>query len=157
MNLKKSKQHRHTILINIHGKKFSDDKPGEVLSKIKKFDADGICFVYIKNSAKKNFVKIKIKEFELKDISAFFDENMLVQRIPFDGKSGFHDLTLYRISDKDRYLITRFTCESDDWNKDIYPSNVSCENCGHSYEIRVACSDCKNLDQISIGLGPCCT
>ncbi len=40
-------------------KKFSDDELDEVLSKIKKFDTDGIRFVHLKNSVKKNFIMIK--------------------------------------------------------------------------------------------------
>ena len=40
-------------------KKFSDDELDEVLSKIKKFDTDGIRFVHLKNSVKKNFYKDK--------------------------------------------------------------------------------------------------
>ncbi|MBC8515908.1 MAG: hypothetical protein ISR81_01350 [Nitrosopumilus sp.] len=123
-------------------KKFSDDELDEVLSKIEKFDVDGIRFVYLKNSVKKNFVKIKIAEFKLKDILVFLDENELVQRIPFDDKPGFHDLTLYRISEKGRDLIAKFMREpNDDWNKSSYPANVSCQNCGNSYEMRVAYSE----------------
>jgi DNA-binding HxlR family transcriptional regulator len=123
-------------------KKFSDDELDEVLSKIEKFDTDGIRFIYLKNSVKKNFVKIKIAEFKLKDILVFLDENGLVQRIPFDDKPGFHDLTLYRISEKGRDLIDKFAREpNDDWNKSSYPSNVSCQNCGNSYEMRVAYSE----------------
>jgi len=120
-------------------KKFSDDELDEVLSKIEKFDSDGIRFLYLKNNVKKNFVKIKIAEFKLKDILVFLDENGLVQRIPFDDKPGFHNLTLYRISDKGRDLIAKFTREpNEDWNKNSYSSNVSCQNCGYSYETRVA-------------------
>ncbi|MFB5620717.1 MAG: hypothetical protein ACE5RC_06260 [Nitrosopumilus sp.] len=123
-------------------KKFTDDELDEVLSKIEKFDADGIRFIHLKNSVKKNFVKIKIAEFKLKDILVFLDENGLVQRIPFDDKPGFHDLTLYRISEKGRNLIAEFTREpNDDWNKNSYLSNVSCQNCGNSYEMRVAYSE----------------
>ncbi len=123
-------------------KKFSDDELDEVLSKIEKFDTDGIRFLHLKNSVKKNFVKIKIAEFKLKDILVFLDENSLVQRIPFDDKPGFHDLTLYRISDKGRELIAKFTREpSDDWNKSSYSVNVSCQNCGNSYEIRIGYSE----------------
>jgi len=123
-------------------KKFSDDEIDEVLSKIEKFDTDGIRFMYLKDSVKKNFVKIKIAEFKLKDILVFLDENGLVQRIPFDDKPGFHDLTLYRISDKGRELIKKFTREpSDDWNKNSYSTSVSCQNCGYSYEIRVEYSE----------------
>lgn len=122
-------------------KKFSDDELDEVLSKIEKFNADGIRFIHLKNNVKKNFVKIKIAEFKLKDILVFLDENGLVQRIPFDDKPGFHDLTLYRISDKGRDLIAKFTRDpNDDWNKSSYSSNVSCQNCGHSYEIRISYS-----------------
>ena len=123
-------------------KKFSDDEIDEVLSKIEKFDTDGIRFMYLKDSVKKNFVKIKIAEFKLKDILVFLDENGLVQRIPFDDKPGFHDLTLYRISDKGRELIKKFTREPiDDWNKNSYSTSVSCQNCGYSYEIRVEYSE----------------
>ena len=119
-------------------KKFSDDELDEVLSKIEKFEADGIRFAHLKDNVKKNFVKIKIAEFKLKDILVFLDENSLVQRIPFDDKPGFHDLTLYRITEKGRELITKFTREpGDDWNKNSYPVNVSCQNCGYSYENRV--------------------
>ena len=119
-------------------KKFSDDELDEVLSKIVKFESDGIRFVHLKDNVKKNFVKIKIAEFKLKDILVFLDENSLVQRIPFDDKPGFHDLTLYRISEKGRELITKFTREpGDDWNKNSYPVSVSCQNCGYSYENRV--------------------
>jgi len=122
-------------------KKFSDDELDEVLSKIEKFDADGIRFIHLKNNVKKNFVKIKIAEFKLKDILVFLDENSLVQRIPFDDKPGFHDLTLYRISDKGRDLISKFAREpNDDWNKSSYSSNVLCQNCGYSYEIRISYS-----------------
>ena len=42
-------------------KKFSDDELDEVLSKIEKFDTDGIRFIHLKNSAKKNFVKIRLQ------------------------------------------------------------------------------------------------
>ena len=123
-------------------KKFSDAELDEVLSKIEKFDTDGIRFLHLSNSVKKNFVKIKIAEFKLKDILVFLDENGLVQRIPFDDSPGFHDLTLYRISDKGRDLMKKFTREpSEDWNKNSYPTNVSCQNCGHSYEIRIAYSE----------------
>ena len=123
-------------------KKFSDDELDEVLSKIEKFDSDGIRFVYLKNSVKKNFVKIKIAEFKLKDILVFLDENGLVQRIPFDDKPGFHDLTLYRISEKGRGLIAKFSREPNDaWNKSSYLSNVSCQNCGNSYEMRISYSE----------------
>ncbi len=123
-------------------KKFSDAELDEVLSKIEKFDTDGIRFVHLTNSVKKNFVKIKIAEFKLKDILVFLDENGLVQRIPFDDRPGFHDLTLYRISDKGRDLMKKFTREpSEDWNKNSYPVNISCQNCGHSYEIRIAYSE----------------
>jgi len=123
-------------------KKFSDDELDEVLSKIEKFDADGIRFVHLKDSVKKNFVKLKIAEFKLKDILVFLDENALVQRIPFDDKPGFHDLTLYRITGKGRDLIAKFTRESnEDWNKNSYSANVSCQNCGYSCEIRIAYSE----------------
>jgi len=110
-------------------KKFSDDELDEVLSKIEKCDADGIRFIHLKDSVKKNFVKIKMAEFKLKDILVLLYEHGLVQRIPFDDKSGFHDLTLYRISTKGRDLISKFTPEpNDDWNKSSYTSNVSCHN-----------------------------
>ena len=119
-------------------KKFSDDELDEVLSKIEKFDTDGIRFIHLKDNVKKNFVKIKIAEFKLKDILVFLDENALVQRIPFDDTPGFHDLTLYRISEKGHKLIKKFSRESgDDWNKSSYPVNVSCQNCGRSFENRV--------------------
>jgi len=123
-------------------KKFSDDELDEVLCKIEKFDSDGIRFVHLVNSVKKNFVKTKIAEFKLKEIMVFLDENGLVQRIPFDDKPGFHDLTLYRISEKGRELMKKFSREpSEDWNKNSYSVNVSCQNCGHSFENRVAYSE----------------
>ncbi|MFQ5782763.1 MAG: hypothetical protein ACE5GR_06890 [Nitrosopumilus sp.] len=123
-------------------KKFSDDELDEVLNKIEKFETDGIRFVHLKDNVKKNFVKIKIAEFKLKDILVFLDENGLVQRIPFDDKPGFHDLTLYRITAKGSELIEKFTREpGDDWNKNSYAANVFCQNCGHSYEIRIAYSE----------------
>ena len=119
-------------------KKFSNDELDEVLSKIEKFDTDGIRFIHLKNNVKKYFVKTKIAEFKLKDILVFLDENGLVQRIPFDDKPGFHDLTLYRISQKGIDLIATFSRESqDNWNKNSYFANVSCQNCGYSYEIRI--------------------
>lgn len=120
-------------------KKFSDAELDEVLSKIEKFESDGIRFVHLKDNVKKNFVKIKIAEFKLKDILVFLDENSLVQRIPFDDKPGFHDLTLYRITEKGRELIAKFARDSnEDWNKNSYAANVSCQNCAYSYEIRIA-------------------
>ena len=123
-------------------KKFPDDELDEVLSNIDKFDSDGIRYIHLKNNVKKNFVKIKIAEFKLKDILVFLDENGLVQRIPFDDKPGFHDLTLYRISEKGRDLISKFTRDpNDDWNKSSYSSEVSCHNCGYSFEIRVSYSE----------------
>ncbi|QLH04946.1 hypothetical protein C5F49_06160 [Nitrosopumilus oxyclinae] len=123
-------------------KKFSDDELDEVLSKIEKFNSDGIRFIHLKNNVKINFVKIKIAEFKLKDILVFLDENGLVQRIPFDDKPGFHDLTLYRISEKGRDLISKFTRDpNDDWNKSSYSSEVQCQNCGYSYKIRVLYSE----------------
>ena len=123
-------------------KKFSDVELDEVLSKIEKFENDGIRFIHLKNSVKKDFVKIKIAEFKLKDILVFLDENALVQRIPFDDKPGFHDLTLYRISDKGRDLISKFTREpNDDWKKGSYSSTVTCQNCGFSYETRISYSE----------------
>ena len=55
----------------------------------------------------------------------FLDENGLVQRIHFDDTPGFHDLTLYRISEKGRDLISKFTRDpNDDWNKNSYLSNA---------------------------------
>jgi DNA-binding HxlR family transcriptional regulator len=123
-------------------KKFPDDELDEVLSKIDKFDSDGIRFIHLKNNVKKNFAKIKIAEFKLKDILVFLDENGLVQRIPFDDTPGFHDLTLYRISEKGRDLISKFTRDpNDDWNKSSYSSNVLCQNCGYFYETRVTYSE----------------
>ena len=123
-------------------KKFSDDELDEVLSRIDKFGTDGIRYVHLKDGVKKNFVKIKIAEFKLKDILVFLDENGLVQRIPFDDKPGFHDLTLYRISEKGKELLEKFTREpNDDWNKNSYPASVLCNNCGHSYDIRIAYSE----------------
>ena len=123
-------------------KKFSDDELDEVLSRIEKFGTDGIRYVYLKDGVKKNFVKIKIAEFKLKDILVFLDENSLVQRIPFDDKPGFHDLTLYRISEKGKELLEKFTREpSDDWNKNSYHALVLCNNCGHSYDVRIAYSE----------------
>ncbi len=119
-------------------KKFSDDELDEVLSRIEKFDSDGIRYVYLKNNVKKNFVKIKIPEFKLKDILVFLDENGLVQRIPFDDKPGFHDLTLYRISEKGKTLLEKFTrSPNDDWNKNSYSANIICTNCGNSYDVQI--------------------
>lgn len=123
-------------------KKFADDEIDEVLNSIEKFDSDGIRFIHLKDNVKKNFVKTKIAEFKLKDILVFLDENGLVQRIPFDDKPGFHDMTLYRISEKGRKLIAKFVRESnEEWNKNSYLANVSCQNCGYSYEIRIAYSE----------------
>jgi len=123
-------------------KKFADDEIDEVLNSIEKFDSDGIRFIHLKNNVKKNFVKTKIAEFKLKDILVFLDENGLVQRIPFDDKSGFHDMTLYRISEKGRKLIAKFTRDSsEDWSKNSYLANISCQNCGYSYEIRIGYSE----------------
>lgn len=123
-------------------KKFSDNELDEVLSKIEKFESDGIRFVHLKDAVKKNFIKIKIAEFKLKDILVFLDENGLVQRIPFNDKPGFHDLTLYRITTKGSELIEKFTREpGDNWNKNSYVANVFCQNCGNSYEIRIAYSE----------------
>jgi len=123
-------------------KKFSDTELDEVLSKIEKFSTDGIRFVHLVDNVKKNFVKVKIAEFKLKDILVFLDENSLVQRIPFDDSPGFHDLTLYRISDKGRDLMKKFSREpSESWNKNSYSANISCKNCGYSYEIRIAYSE----------------
>jgi len=42
-----------SVWSNIMAKKFSDDELDVVLSKIKKFDTDGIRFVHLKNSVKK--------------------------------------------------------------------------------------------------------
>lgn len=123
-------------------KKFADDEIDEVLNSIEKFDSDGIRFIHLKDNVKKNFVKTKIAEFKLKDILVFLDENGLVQRIPFDDKPGFHDMTLYRISEKGRKLIAKFIREShEDWSKNSYLANISCQNCGYSYEIRIAYSE----------------
>lgn len=123
-------------------KKFADDEIDEVLNSIEKFDSDGIRFIHLKDNVKKNFVKTKIAEFKLKDILVFLDENGLVQRIPFDDKPGFHDMTLYRISEKGRKLIAKFVRESnEDWSKNSYLANVLCQNCGYSYEIRIAYSE----------------
>ena len=123
-------------------KKFADDEIDEVLNSIEKFDSDGIRFIHLKDNVKKNFVKTKIAEFKLKDILVFLDENGLVQRIPFDDKPGFHDMTLYRISEKGRKLIAKFIRESnEDWSKNSYLANVLCQNCGYSYEIRIAYSE----------------
>lgn len=123
-------------------KKFSDDELDEVLSKIEKFDSDGIRFVHLKDSVKKNFAKIKIPEFKLKDILVFLDENGLVQRIPFDDKPGFHEMTLYRISPKGSDLIAKFSRDpGDDWNKNSYSVSISCSNCGHYYDFRVSFSE----------------
>jgi len=126
-------------LSHIMTKKFSDDEIDEVLNKIEKFENDGIQFIHLKDNVKKNFVKIKIPTFKLKDILVFLDENALVQRIPFDDTPGFHDLTIYRISDKGRELITQFSHEPNEiWERNSYSTNVSCQNCGYSYEIRIA-------------------
>ena len=129
-------------LSHIMTKKFSDDEIDEVLSKIEKFEEDGIQFTHLKDVVKKNFIKIKIPTFKLKDILVFLDENSLVQRIPFDDSPGFHDLTLYRISGKGRELIAKFSHEPNElWNKNSYAVNVSCQNCGYSYENRIAYSE----------------
>lgn len=123
-------------------KKFSDDELDEVLSRIEKFDADGIRFIHLKDGVKKHFVKTKIAEFKLKDILVFLDENGLVQRIPFDDKPGFHDLTLYRISEKGRELISKFSREpGEDWSKNSYSANVVCQNCSISFEMQIAYSE----------------
>ena len=132
-------------LSHIMTKKFSDDEIDEVLSKIEKFENDGIQFTHLQDSVKKNFVKIKIPTFKLKDILVFLDENELVQRIPFDDAPGFHDSTLYRTSDKGRDLLGSFSHEpSEIWNKNSYPTNVSCQNCGSFYEVRVSYSETVN-------------
>lgn len=110
-------------------KKFSGDELDEALSGIDKFGTDGIRYVHLKDGVKKIFVKTKIAEFKLKDILVFLDENSLVQRIPFDDKPGFHDLTLYRISEKGQELLENFTrTPDDDWNKNSYPATVQCGN-----------------------------
>ena len=113
-----------------------------MLNKIEKSTTDGIRFVHLVDNVKKNFVKVKIAEFKLKDILVFLDENSLVQRIPFDDSPGFHDLTLYRISEKGRDLMKKFSREPrESWNKNSYSANISCKNCGYSYEIRIAYSE----------------
>ncbi|WP_299292109.1 hypothetical protein [Nitrosopumilus sp.] len=123
-------------------KKFSDDELDEVLSRIDKFGADGMRYLHLKDGVKKNFIKIKIAEFKLKDILVFLDENGLVQRIPFDDKTGFHDMTLYRISEKGQELLEKFTrTPDDDWKKNSYPVTVVCQNCGYSYSVRVPYSE----------------
>ncbi len=123
-------------------KKFSDDELDEILNRIDKFETDGIRYVYLKDEVKKNFIKIKIAEFKLKDILVFLDENSLVQRIPFDDKPGFHDLTLYRITEKGKELLENFTrTPDDDWKKNSYPATVICQNCGYSYSVRIAYSE----------------
>lgn len=99
-------------------KKFSDAEIDEVLTRLEKFGSDGILYMYLKDSLKKNFIKIKIADFKLKDILVFLDENGLVQRIPFEDKSGFDDLTLYRITNKGQQLITKFERNSnEEWKK----------------------------------------
>ena len=129
-------------LSHIMTKKFSDDEIDEVLNKIEKFENDGIQFIHLKDIVKKNFVKIKIPTFKLKDILVFLDEHELVQRIPFDDTPGFHDLTLYRISDKGRELVAKFSHEPNEiWDRNSYSTNVSCRNCGYFYDIRVSYSD----------------
>ena len=68
----------------------------------------------------------------------FLDENGLVQRIPFDDKPGFHDLTLYRITKKGRELMKKFSRDPvDDWNKSTYSVTVRCQNCGYTSKNRV--------------------
>ena len=102
-------------------KKFSDAEIDEVLTRLEKFGSDGILYMYLKDSLKKNFIKIKIADFKLKDILVFLDENGLVQRIPFKDKSGFDDLTLYRITNKGQQLITKFERNSnEEWKKKIH-------------------------------------
>jgi len=129
-------------LSHIMTKKFSDDEIDEVLNKIEKFENDGIQFIYLKDIVKKNFVKIKIQTFKLKDILVFLDEHELVQRIPFDDTPGFHDLTLYRISEKGRELISKFSHEPNEiWTRNSYSTHVSCQNCSYFYEIRVSYSE----------------
>ncbi len=99
-------------------KKFSDAEIDEVLTRLEKFGSDGILYMYLKDSLKKNFIKIKIADFKLKDILVFLDENGLVQRIPFEDKSGFDDFTLYRITNKGQQLITKFERNSnEEWKK----------------------------------------
>jgi hypothetical protein len=119
-------------------KKFSDAEIDEVLTRLEKFGSDGILYMYLKDSLKKNFIKIKIADFKLKDILVFLDENGLVQRIPFEDKSGFDDLTLYRITNKGQQLITKFERNSnEEWKKNTYPVNIVCQNCGSFYEVRI--------------------
>jgi len=120
-------------------KKFSDAEIDEVLSLLDKFSEDGISYVHLKENLKKNFTQTKIPEFKLKDILVFLDENSLIQRIPFDDKPGFHELTLYRISESGKDLINKFERTShDDWKKNSYSANIVCQNCGYSYTIRVS-------------------
>lgn len=119
-------------------KKFSDAEIDEVLSLLEKFFDDGISYVHLKESLKKNYVQTKIPGFKLKDILVFLDENGLVQRIPFDDKPGFHDLTLYRISENGKELIKKFErTPDDDWKKNSYSANVICQNCGYSFSVRM--------------------
>lgn len=119
-------------------KKFSDAEIDEVLTRLEKYNNDGIFYIHLKDSLKKNFIKIKIAEFKLKDILVFLDENGLVQRIPFEDKSSFHDLTLYRITDKGQELIKKFERDSsEEWKKNTYPVNIVCQNCGSFYEVRI--------------------
>lgn len=119
-------------------KKFPDVEIDEVLTRLEKYGNDGIFYTNLKDSLKKNFIKIKIAEFKLKDILVFLDENGLVQRIPFEDKSNFHDLTLYRITDKGQELIKKFERDSsEEWKKNTYPANIVCQNCGYFYEVRI--------------------
>jgi DNA-binding PadR family transcriptional regulator len=119
-------------------KKFPDVEIDEVLTRLEKYGNDGIFYTNLKDSLKKNFIKIKISEFKLKDILVFLDENGLVQRIPFEDKSSFHDLTLYRITDKGQELIKKFERDSSEkWKKNTYPANIVCQNCGYFYEVRI--------------------
>ena len=122
-------------------KKFSDAEIDEVLSLLEKFHDDGISYIHLKENLKKNFIQTKIPEFKLKDILVFLDENSLVQRIPFDDKPGFHDLTVYRISEKGKTLMKKFDrAPDDDWKKNSYSTNVVCQNCGYTFKVRVSYS-----------------
>ena len=129
-------------LSNIMTKKFSNGELDEVLNNIEKFDVEGIRFTHLRDNVKKNFIKVRIPEFKLKDILVFLDENELIQRIPFDSKTSFHDLTLYRISQKGKELLKSFSRDSNDaWNKNSYSTNVCCQNCGRSFSERITYSE----------------
>lgn len=106
-------------------KKFSDAEIDEVLTRLEKYGNDGLFYANLRDSLKKNFIKIKIAEFKLKDILVFLDENGLVRRIPFEDKSSFHDLTLYRITDKGQDLTKKFKRDSsEEWKK----KHISCKH-----------------------------